>query len=38
VTTDVAGRLLRLPFHNNLGEEAIDHVVSAFVSAVRSTG
>ena len=36
VTTDVSGRLLRLPFHNDLGEDDIDLVVEALVEAVAA--
>ena len=36
VTTDVAGRLLRLPFHNNLTEDDIDVVVEAVVDVVST--
>lgn len=35
VSADVAGRLLRLPFHNNLSETDSERVVDAFLSAVR---
>jgi dTDP-4-amino-4,6-dideoxygalactose transaminase len=34
VTEDVSGRLLRLPFHNNLSAADIERVVSAFLSAL----
>lgn len=36
VTDDVAGRLLRLPFHNRLGDADLDRVVDAFVAAVEA--
>jgi dTDP-4-amino-4,6-dideoxygalactose transaminase len=34
VTEDVSGRLLRLPFHNNLSAHDIERVVQAFLSAL----
>jgi dTDP-4-amino-4,6-dideoxygalactose transaminase len=34
VTDDVSGRLLRLPFHNNLSLEDIDRVVEVFCQAL----
>ena len=34
VTTDISGRLLRLPFHNNLTSADLDRVVSAFLESV----
>jgi dTDP-4-amino-4,6-dideoxygalactose transaminase len=37
VTTDISGRLLRLPFHNNLGADDVDRVVAAFVSSVTES-
>lgn len=37
VTTDVSGRLLRLPFHNNLTEDDVERVVGALLEAVSST-
>ena len=36
VTTDVAGRLLRLPFHNNLGEDEVDRVVATLQDALAT--
>lgn len=33
VTDDVSGRLMRLPFHNNVSESDVDRVVSTFVRA-----
>ena len=38
VTTDVAGRLMRLPFHNNLGREDQERVVDSLVRAVSVKG
>jgi dTDP-4-amino-4,6-dideoxygalactose transaminase len=38
VAEDVSGRLLRLPFYNNLGADDSDRVVAAFLAAVSSTG
>ncbi len=38
VSSDVSGRLMRLPFHNQLGVEETDRVVEAVVEAVRSEG
>jgi dTDP-4-amino-4,6-dideoxygalactose transaminase len=35
VSEDVAGRLLRLPFHNNLSEADCTRVVDAFLAAIR---
>lgn len=35
VTTDVSGRLMRLPFHNNLTVEQSDRVVEALVGALE---
>ena len=35
VTVDVSGRLVRLPFHNNLPEADTTRVVEAFVRATR---
>ena len=37
VTTDVAGRLLRLPFHNNLGEDEVEQVVATLEDALATT-
>ena len=37
VTTDIAGRLLRLPFHNDLSVDEVDLVVEALVEAVTAT-
>ena len=37
VTEDIAGRLLRLPFYNNLAEHDLDRTVDTFLDAVRST-
>jgi dTDP-4-amino-4,6-dideoxygalactose transaminase len=37
VSEDVSGRLLRLPFYNNLTEDDLEHVVSTFLSAVSTT-
>jgi dTDP-4-amino-4,6-dideoxygalactose transaminase len=34
VTDDVSGRLLRLPFHNNLSSAAVERVVNVFRDAV----
>jgi dTDP-4-amino-4,6-dideoxygalactose transaminase len=36
VSDDVSGRLLRLPFYNNLIEAEADRVVTAFVGALRA--
>jgi dTDP-4-amino-4,6-dideoxygalactose transaminase len=36
VTDDVSGRLLRLPFYNDLLESDIERVVKSFVSAVQA--
>lgn len=36
VTDDVAGRLLRLPFYNNLSESQADRVVEAFLAALAA--
>ena len=35
VTEDLAGRLLRLPMHNNLGPDDVDAVVDAVTAALR---
>lgn len=37
VSEDVSGRLLRLPFHNNLSGQDLDRVVEAFVDATSDT-
>jgi dTDP-4-amino-4,6-dideoxygalactose transaminase len=37
VTDSVSGRLLRLPFFNNLAGEELDRSVDAFVTAARTT-
>ncbi len=37
VSDDVSGRLLRLPFYNNLGERDLDRTVEAFLTAAHST-
>jgi dTDP-4-amino-4,6-dideoxygalactose transaminase len=37
VSIDIAGRLLRLPFYNNLSERDIDRTADAFLTAVRGT-
>ena len=34
VTDDISGRLLRLPFHNNLTADDLDRVVTAFLESV----
>jgi dTDP-4-amino-4,6-dideoxygalactose transaminase len=36
VTTDISGRLLRLPFHNNLTEREGERVVEALVGSLRA--
>ncbi|MGH8968927.1 MAG: dTDP-4-amino-4,6-dideoxygalactose transaminase, partial [Actinomycetes bacterium] len=36
VTEDISGRLLRLPFYNNLSTDDIDRVVAAFVSSLSA--
>ena len=36
VTVDVSGRLLRLPFHNNLGEADAERVVATLVSSLST--
>ena len=36
VTDDISGRLLRLPFHNNLSDAESERVVTAFVDAVEA--
>jgi len=38
VTDDISGRLLRLPFHNNLSIDDADRVVEAFSQALVETG
>jgi dTDP-4-amino-4,6-dideoxygalactose transaminase len=35
VTNDIAGRLIRLPFHNQLKSTDIDRVVETFLRAHR---
>ena len=37
VSEDISGRLLRLPFYNNLGGDDLDRVLSAFRSSAQST-
>jgi dTDP-4-amino-4,6-dideoxygalactose transaminase len=37
VSDDVSGRLLRLPFYNNLAGEDLDRVVESFRSSARAT-
>jgi dTDP-4-amino-4,6-dideoxygalactose transaminase len=37
VTTDVSGRLLRLPFFNNLSGSDLDRTVATFLDAARGT-
>jgi dTDP-4-amino-4,6-dideoxygalactose transaminase len=37
VTVDISGRLLRMPFYNNLSEGDIDRSVDAFLASVRDT-
>ena len=37
VSQDVSGRLLRLPFHNNLSDPDLDRVVAAFLEASTAT-
>lgn len=37
VTDDVSGRLLRLPFYNDLAPDDVDRVVSTFLTAVSAT-
>ena len=37
VSENVSGRLLRLPFFNNLGEHELEYVVDAFLSSVSAT-
>ncbi len=37
VSVDISGRLLRLPFYNNLSERDLDRSVDAFLSAVVAT-
>jgi len=37
VSEDVSGRLLRLPFYNNLREQDLDRVVAAFLDAASAT-
>lgn len=37
VTEDISGRLLRLPFHNNLAEADFERVVDSFLTAAART-
>ena len=37
VSEEISGRLLRLPFYNDLSERDLDRVVAAFLGAVSST-
>jgi dTDP-4-amino-4,6-dideoxygalactose transaminase len=37
VTEDVSGRLIRLPFYNNLTPDEVDRVVAALLSAMSQT-
>ena len=37
VSDDISGRLLRLPFYNNLGGDELDRVVSAFLTSAQAT-
>lgn len=37
VSQDVSDRLLRLPFHNNLTDADLDHVVATFLEAATAT-
>ena len=37
VSEDISGRLLRLPFYNNLGDRELDRAVQAFLTAARGT-
>ena len=37
VSDDISGRLLRLPFYNNLGDDDLDRVVSAFRTSALAT-
>ena len=37
VSEDICGRLLRLPFYNNLSERDLDRAVGAFLGSVRAT-
>jgi dTDP-4-amino-4,6-dideoxygalactose transaminase len=37
VSEDISGRLLRLPFYNNLGADDLDRTVEAFRTAASST-
>jgi dTDP-4-amino-4,6-dideoxygalactose transaminase len=36
VTSDVSGRLLRLPFFNGLTDDELERVVESFLRATRS--
>jgi dTDP-4-amino-4,6-dideoxygalactose transaminase len=37
VSEDISGRLLRLPFYNNLGRRDLDRTVAAFLGAAAAT-
>ena len=37
VSENISGRLLRLPFYNNLSERDLDRTVEAFLTAARAT-
>ena len=37
VSDDISGRLLRLPFYNNLSRRDLDRTVEAFLTAARAT-
>jgi dTDP-4-amino-4,6-dideoxygalactose transaminase len=37
VADDISGRLLRLPFYNNLGASDLDRVVETFLTALTTT-
>jgi len=37
VTDDISGRLMRLPFHNNLSHADVERVVDTFIRAVAAT-
>ena len=37
VSEDISGRLLRLPFYNNLGGQDLDRVVEAFRSSAQAS-
>jgi len=36
VTDDISGRLLRLPFYNNLSADDVDRVVTSFLAALKT--